>query len=153
VNQAHTFDDLPVPALLRQARGTYGLAIRIRLSAEGLSDLPKNGPYLVGGLANGVSAEQLLCEMGLSDSQAERLLGALLDAHFVEADDSLGMNDTLALRNTEKGLRAARAVSEAIHSVNHELSHLLTPEEFRGFQNALVALSDIKARTEESLHN
>jgi hypothetical protein len=37
--------------------------------------------------------------------------------------------------------------------VNHELSHLLTPEEFRGFQNALVALSDIKARTEESLHN
>lgn len=151
MNQSHSFDEFPVPALLRQARGTYGLAIRIRLSAEGLSDLPKNGPYLVGGLATGVSAEQLLREMSLSDAQSERLLGALLDGHFVEAADELDADDALALRNTEKGLRAARAVAEAIYSVNHELSHMLSPEEFRGFQNALVALSDIKERTEKSL--
>jgi hypothetical protein len=107
---------------------------------------------MVGGLANGESAEQLLREMSLSDAQCERLLGALLDAHFVEAADDPGEMDALALRNTEKGLRAARAVAEAIYSVNHELSRMLTPEELRGFQNALVALSDIKERTEESLH-
>jgi hypothetical protein len=152
VEQNKPVNEFPVPALLRQARGTYGLAIRIRLSAEGLSDLPKNGPYLVGGLANGESAEQLLREMSLSDAQCERLLGALLDAHFVEAADDPGEMDALALRNTEKGLRAARAVAEAIYGVNHELSHMLTPEELHGFQNALVALSDIKERTEESLH-
>ena len=145
MEQNKPVNEFPVPALLRQARGTYGLAIRIRLSAEGLSDLPKNGPYMVGGLANGESAEQLLREMSLSDAQCERLLGALLDAHFVEAADDPGEMDALALR-------AARAVAEAIYSVNHELSRMLTPEELRGFQNALVALSDIKERTEESLH-
>jgi hypothetical protein len=152
VEQRDAFDDYPIPALLRHARGTYGLAIRIRLSADGLSDLPRNGPYLVGGLANGASAEQLLREMHLSDAQSERLLGALLEGHFVEAADDTEANDALALRNTDKGLRAARAVAEAIAGVNHELSHMLTPEELRGFRNALVALSAIKERTEESLH-
>jgi hypothetical protein len=152
MNQTHSFSDFPVPALLRQARGTYGLAIRIRLSAEGLSDLPKNGPYFVGGLASGVDAEQLLRELGLNDAQSERLLGALLEGHFVEAADGPDSDGALALRNTDKGLRAARAVAEAIYNVNHELCHLLSPEEFRGFQNALVALSEIKERTEKSLH-
>ncbi|MFZ1062426.1 MAG: hypothetical protein WAN30_03030 [Acidimicrobiales bacterium] len=151
MNHEHPTDEFPVPALLRQARGTYSLAIRIRLSAEGLSDLPKNGPYFVSGLAHGVDAEQLLREMGLSDAQAERLLGALLEAHFVEAADGPDSQEALALRTTEKGLRAARAVTEAVGSVNHELSHMLTPEEFQGFRNALVALTTIKQRTEESL--
>jgi DNA-binding MarR family transcriptional regulator len=151
VDHSNSPDDVAVPALLRQARSTYAQAIRIRLSAEGLSDLPKNGPYVVGGLANGVSAEQLVREMGLSDAQAEKLLGELLEGDFVESDGGPYAEDAIALKNTEKGLRAARAVSEAIGQLNHELAHELTPEELLGFHNALRALLAIKARTEESL--
>ncbi len=146
----HSTDDVSIPALIRQARGTYSLAIRIRLSAEGLSDLPKNGPYIIGGLANGVSASQLVKEMGLSDAQSERLLGALLEGNFVEASDNED-EDVFNLQNTERGMRAAQAIGEAIHSVDHELSHLLSPEELRGFRAGLIALSEMKARTEDSL--
>ncbi len=152
MNQSNSIDEVPVPVLLRQARGTYSLAIRIRLSAEGLSDLPKNGPYLVGGLANGANTEQLLREMNLSDAQSEKLLGALLEGHFVEAAVGPYADDAIALQNTDKGLRAARAVGDAIACVNHELSHMLTPEELLGFRNGLIALTEIKERTEESLH-
>jgi hypothetical protein len=148
----YSLGDVQTPALLRQARGAYSLAIRIRLSAEGLSDLPKNGPYLVGGLANGVSAAQLVSEMGLSDSQIEELLEKLLEGNFVEANDGPFMDDALDLRNTARGSRAANAVSEAIDNVNRELALALSAEEFRGFQSGLVALGAIKARTESSLH-
>jgi DNA-binding MarR family transcriptional regulator len=108
---------------------------------------------VVGGLANGLSAEQLLHDLNLSDAQSERLLGALLEAHFVEAEHDSEASDTLALRNTAKGLRAARAVAEAIANVNHELSHLLTPEELLGFRKALVALTGVEMRFDESPHS
>jgi hypothetical protein len=143
--------EFPVTTLLRRARDTYGLAIRVRLSAEGLSDLPKNGPYFVGGLANGAHTEELTNEMGLSDVQVEQLLEALLKGDFVAPDEALGAENPLALALTEKGFRAARVIAEAISHVNHELSHLVGPDEIAGFRSTLAALREIRERTEESL--
>jgi len=143
--------EFPVTTLLRRARDTYGLAIRIRLSAEGLSDLPKAGPYFVGGLANGAHTEELAQEMGLTDLQVEELLEALLDGGFVTADEARGADDPLALVLTERGVRAARVIAEAIAHVNQELSNLVGPDEIAGFRSTLAALREIRERTEESL--
>ena len=145
-------DEFPVTTLLRKARDTYGLAIRIRLSAEGLSDLPKKGPYFVGGLANGAGTESLTKEMGLSNTQVEKLLEGLLKGEFIESDDALDAQNPLALKLTAKGLHAARVVAEAISHVNHELSLLVGPEEIAGFRSTLAALREIRERTEDSLH-
>jgi hypothetical protein len=45
-------EDVPIPALLRAARGAYGHAIHRRLAAAGFDDLPRNGPFVLGGMAN-----------------------------------------------------------------------------------------------------
>src|SRR6266566_8566963 len=44
-------DEVVIPALLRAARGTYAQAIRVRLAAAGFDDMPRNGPYVLGGMA------------------------------------------------------------------------------------------------------
>ena len=44
-------DDIVMPALLRHARATYGLAMRRALARAGYDDIPKNGLYVIGGLA------------------------------------------------------------------------------------------------------
>lgn len=144
--------DFPVTTLLRRARDAYGLAIRIRLSAEGLSDLPKNGPYFISGLANGAGSESLAKEMGLSDAQIELLLEGLLEGDFIEPDLTIDTENALALRLTDKGQRAAHVVAEAIAHVYRELSQLVGPEEIAGFRSTLAALRDIGDRTEDSLH-
>jgi hypothetical protein len=43
--------DVVVPALLRAARSCYGNAIRSSLALAGFEDVPRNGAYVLGGMA------------------------------------------------------------------------------------------------------
>ena len=45
-------DQVVISALLRAARGGYSHAIRARLAAGGLTDMPRNGPHVLGGMVN-----------------------------------------------------------------------------------------------------
>ncbi|HEX5499851.1 MAG TPA: hypothetical protein VFX03_11510, partial [Thermomicrobiales bacterium] len=45
------YEEVSLPALLRHARNTYGAAMRGALDAEGYEDIPRNGLYVIGGLA------------------------------------------------------------------------------------------------------
>ena len=45
------FEEAPIPALLRHARSTYGVAMRRALDEAGYDDIPGNGLYVIGGLA------------------------------------------------------------------------------------------------------
>jgi hypothetical protein len=152
VPQIHSQNDVPIPQLLRQARGTYALAIRIHLSSHGYGDLARSGNYVVTGLEDGVSVETLMSEMDLDADEQEEILGLLLEGGYIEPDLSEQAEFAMALRNTERGIHAAEVVREAVSAVNDELLQMLTPEELIGFKAALAALGEIKKRTEDSLH-
>jgi hypothetical protein len=47
------YDEIVMSALLRHARYTYGIAMRRALAEAGYDDIPKNGLYVIGGLALG----------------------------------------------------------------------------------------------------
>ena len=57
-----------MPALLRHARLTYGRAMRKALEKAGYDDLPKNGMYIIGGLALGLDIPlgKLIRDLGIS---------------------------------------------------------------------------------------
>jgi DNA-binding MarR family transcriptional regulator len=144
--------DIPIPALYRAARGAYAHSMREQLSEVGISDLPPNGGYIVGGLARGAHAGQLFREIGLRESVRSRLLGALLERHYVRrgtGEAKYGLDD-LAL--TEKGRRAADACARGVSAVTEELVSALSAEEYAAFRKGLTALIDIKERQERHAH-
>jgi len=58
-----------MPALLRHARLAYSSSMRTALDAAGYDDIPKNGLYVIGGLAREIGAHplsQLIEELQLS---------------------------------------------------------------------------------------
>ncbi len=145
--------NVPIPALLRAARGSYAHAIREHLVETGISDLPPNGAYILGGLSASISAGQLFREIGLRESALSRLLQALLDGGFVQpgsGEPQYGLDD---LELTEKGRLAAQAAARGVLATNEELAGILSPLELSNFRKGLIALIDIKERAEHSHHD
>lgn len=135
-------DDVPIPALLRAARGAYGHAIRRRLAGAGLEDLPRNGAFVLGGMGNhGVAASDLLRQLG---PKAGELVDALLARGYLEERDT-----TLEL--TPRGESAAREVQAGVAEVDGELAAQLTEAQLDGLRAGLVALTTIRERMEEGL--
>ncbi len=147
--ESDELDASVVPASLRAARGSYSHFIRHSLAHVKCEDLPRNGPYVVGGLANGVSAGQLLREMGLREEAGVRLVETLIARGYVtpgEGSAAFGVPD---LVNTPRGETAAAAVGEAVHEVNELLAQSLSEEQLAGFLAGLEALCEIKEEFEE----
>ena len=70
---ARTADDIPIPALLRAARGAQ--AIQRRLVADGFDHLPRNAPFVLGGMVNqGIAAGHLLPQLGVTKQAASQLV-------------------------------------------------------------------------------
>ena len=79
-NKIPWYEQIVMPALLRHARTTYGRAMRRALEEAGYDDMPRNGMYIVGGLAlgaNTVPLGQLVKELGVSKQAVGQLVDVL----------------------------------------------------------------------------
>ncbi|HZS30034.1 MAG TPA: MarR family transcriptional regulator [Gaiellaceae bacterium] len=143
-------DDVPIPALLRAARGAYGHAIRERLIAGGFDDLPRSGPYILGGIANGRgSASQLVRELGVSKQAASQLIDVLVLRGYLERHPDPDDRRRLAIVVTERGRAAAAAVRDGVGSVDGELAARLSAAELKGLRAGLEALCAIREAAED----
>lgn len=142
-------DDLPIPGLLRAARGAYGHAIQARLAAAGLDDLPRNGPFVLGGMVNGGGAAgDLVRQLGVSKQAASQLVDVLVLRGYldrqIDPDDRRRM--TIAL--TERGRAAAAAVRAGVEEVDGELALRLSAAQLAGLRAGLEALCAIREAAE-----
>jgi len=142
-------DDVPIPALLRAARGAYGNAIQARLAAAGFDDLPRSGPFVLGGMANrGVAGGDLIRQLGVSKQAASQLVDVLVLRGYldrqVDPDDRRRM--TIAL--TERGRAAAAAVRAGVEEVDGELALRLSTAQLAGLHAGLEALCAIREESE-----
>lgn len=116
--------EISVPGCLRHARYTYGTAMRRALDEAGYDDIPKNGLYVIGGLAMD-SAEiplgHLIRQLRLSKQAAGQLVDALVLRGYLErAPDPLDRRKlTVAL--TERGRAAAATQASAREKIDNEL--------------------------------
>jgi DNA-binding MarR family transcriptional regulator len=145
---AHELDEtIPMPALMRAARGSYAQSIRAHLEARGIDDLPRNGPFVLGGIANHrASAGDMITGLGVTKQAASQLIDTLVVRGYLsrEADPLDRRRQTIAM--TERGREAARAIRAGIDDVDVELSRLVSPTELAGLRAGLTALADIKDR-------
>ena len=146
-----TADDVPVPALLRAARGAYGHAIADRLAAAGFDDLPRNGPYVLGGMvSHGGSAGGLVRELGISKQAASQLIDTLVIRGYLERQVNTEDRRQVVVAVTDRGRAAAVAVRAGVTAVDTELAGMISPAEFDGLRAGLVALTDIRERMEDA---
>jgi DNA-binding MarR family transcriptional regulator len=142
-------DEVPIPALLRAARGAYADAVRSRLEAAGFDDLPRNGPFVLGGMATrGLSASDLIRQLGVSKQAASQLVDTLVLRGYLEREVDPDDRRRMRLEPTERGRAAAAAVVEGIEAVDAELARLLSPAELAGLRTGLVALCELRERPE-----
>ena len=135
--------------LLVRARGGYGNTIGAHLAAAGFDDLPRNGPFVLGGMAsNRGSAVEMIRSLGVTRQAASQLIDTLVLRGYlsreINPEDRRRMNIVL----TERGRAAAAAIRAGIEQVEAELARTLSPAELAGLRAGLAALAAIGERTE-----
>jgi len=142
-------DEAPIPALLRAARGSYAHAVRERLAVAGFDDLPKNGPYVLGGMVNHAgSAGDLVLQLGVSKQAASQLIDVLVVRGYLERGVDPEDRRRVTIEVTDRGRVAAGAVAAGVQAVDMELGGMISPTELAGLRAGLVALCDIRDRME-----
>lgn len=143
---------ISIPALLRASRGAYGHAIRTRLATQGFDDMPSNGAYIFGGMANfGGTAGGLVKELGVSKQAASQLIDTLVIRGYLVRDVNADDRRRIDIELTDRGRGAAAAVRAGVEAVDAELIQLVTPTELAGLRQGLIALCEIRERLEAEM--
>ena len=120
--------------------------MRKALGEAGYDDMPKNGMYVVGGMALGaptVPLGQLVRELGVSKQAAGQLVDTLVLRGYLErtedAEDRRKMNIVL----TKRGRAAAAIQAGAREKIDTELTTSVGKENVLSLRRTLAALIQI----------
>ncbi len=137
-------DDIAFPALLRAARTTYGAAIRAALAEIGCSDVPRNGAFVLGGIArNGAPMGDVIRGLGVSKQAGGQVVDTLVVRGYLDRTPDPEDRRRLTLGLTERGRIAAAASRAAIDGIDAELVARVGAERVAHARATLAALIDL----------
>jgi DNA-binding MarR family transcriptional regulator len=137
------YDTVVIPALLRHARTAYGGAMRKALAEIGCEDMPKNGMYVIGGLAmgaGGLPLGQLIRELGVSKQAAGQLVDTLVARGYLERTADAEDRRRISITLTSRGKSAAAEQAKARQQVDAELTTRVGEECVMQMRKGLGAL-------------
>ena len=145
-------DTVAIPALMRAARGSYARAIAAQLAAAGFDDLPRNGGFVLGGMANyGGSAGEMIHGLGISKQAASQLIDTLVVRGYLTREINQDDRRRMVIDLTERGRSAAASVRAGVEAIDAELARMISPAQLAGLRAGLEALGEIKDRMAEKL--
>jgi DNA-binding MarR family transcriptional regulator len=118
------YETVGIPALLRHARPAYGGAMRKALAEVDCDDMPKNGMYVIGGMAmgaGGVPLGQLIRELGVSKQAAGQLIDTLVTRCYLERTTDAEDRRKISITLTARGRTAAAEQAKARERVDAAL--------------------------------
>lgn len=142
-NSKPWYEQIVIPALLRHARTTYGKAMRQALDEAGYDDIPKNGLYVIGGLAlgaNTVPLSQLVKELGVSKQAAGQLVDTLVLRGYLERTEDSEDRRKSNIVLTKRGQAAAATQAAAREKIDIELVARVGEENVLRLRRTLAAL-------------
>ncbi len=146
--------EINIPALMRWARGSYGNAVRRSLAIAGYDDLPRNGAFVLGGMARlGGSAADMIRGLGVTKQAASQLIDTLVLRGYLTREVDAEDRRRLTISLTERGRGAAETVRGAVVSIDAELEAAITPAELAGLRAGLTALAEINRQQTEHDHH
>lgn len=140
------FQEVVLPALLRHARTTYGIAMRRALVGAGYDDVPKNGLYVLGGLtpeAGPLPLQELIEQLRISKQSASQLVDTLVARGYLQRAEDPNDRRKLTITLTERGRHAAETQSAARKKVDAELLQRMGQESIDHTRRTLAALIEI----------
>jgi len=144
-------DTVGIPALLRHARTAYGTAMRKALAEIDCDDIPKNGMYVIGGLAmgaGGVPLGQLVKELGVSKQAAGQLVDTLVLRGYLDRSTDVEDRRKLTVALTPRG-QAAAAQAVAREHIDAELTAQVGERCVAQLRKALGALCAMGRKQDE----
>ena len=151
-NEQPWYQTLVMPALLRHARSAYGQAMRAALAAIDCEDMPRNGMWVVGGLAmgaGGVPLGDLVRDLGVSKQAAGQLVDTLVLRGYLERSADPQDRRKLSVTLTERGKAVAAAQTKARERIDAQLADRVGAEHVRHARATLAALIEIGQAGEE----
>lgn len=140
-------EPVAIPALLRAARGAYADAIRQRLAEAGMDDLPRNAPFVLGGVANRRgSIGDLIRELDVTKQAASQLIDTLVVRGYLSREIDPADRRRLSITLTDRGVAAAAAVRSGVADVDAELAERCGVRQLAGLRAGLLALHEIRQR-------
>jgi len=142
-------DHIPMPALLRHARFIYGAAMRQALAEAGYDDLPRNGLYIIGGLALDVvdiPLANLIRDLRMSKQAAGQLVDTLVMRGYLQRALDQSDRRRLTVTLTERGRAAAAVQAAARQRVDAALEAEVGPDNVAAARGVLTALIDMGMR-------
>ena len=138
-----SLDDVSMPVLLRHARTAYALAMRKALADAGYDDIPKNGLYVIGGLA--MQARQhplgkLIGELRVSKQAAGQLVDTLVTRGYLAREMDALDRRKLTITLTERGKAAAKVQTAARTNVDDALVARVGQKDVERARRTLAAL-------------
>jgi len=137
---------IPLPALLRHARAAYGSAMRRALEDAGYDDIPKNGLYVIGGLAIGageIPLASLIRDLRISKQAAGQLVDTLVNRGYLARTVDEQDRRRLVVTLTDRGRAAAATQATARERVDAELLAKVGPDCIGHTRIALAALTEM----------
>jgi DNA-binding MarR family transcriptional regulator len=140
-----SIDEVPMPALLRHARHTYGAAMHKALEENGYDDMPKNGMYVIGGLAMGLDIPlgQLINQLAISKQAGGQLVDVLVTRGYLDRRVDENDRRKLVITLTERGKAAAATQAAARKKIDAQLLAAVGQEDVKRTRRALAALIDM----------
>lgn len=138
--------EVPLPALLRHAWTAYGLAMRAALESAGYDDIPKNGPYVIGGLALGagdVPLARLIRDLRISKQAAGQLVDTLVNRGYLSRNVDDQDRRRLIVTLTDRGHAAAATQEAARKRIDAQLLEKVGPQCIEHTRVALAALTEM----------
>lgn len=146
------YREVSLPALLRHARGTYGRAMRAALAEAGCGDIPANGLYIIGGLAQeagGVPIGKLVRDLGITKQGAGQLVDTLVLRGYLRRTPDENDRRQLLVTLTERGMAAAESLTAARVVVDATLLARVGATDLEAARRTLAALIVIGRQNSE----
>jgi DNA-binding MarR family transcriptional regulator len=141
------YDETSIPALLRQARRTYGKAMRSALEEAGYDDIPANGLYIIGGLAldsEMLPLRELIKQLGITKQGAGQLVDTLVMRGYLARRIDENDRRQLIVALTDRGRAAAEVQSRARDRIDLMLLERVGEADVRATRRALGALIEMQ---------
>ena len=145
-NPRRSGNDVSMAALLRHARFAYSVSMRTELDAAGYDDIPKNGLYVLGGLARETGVHPLsglIEELRLSKQAAGQLVDTLVTRGYIKRDVDSEDRRRLTIGLTERGRAAAKVLAAAGAAIDAALLLRIGPKDLERARRALFVLVEI----------
>jgi DNA-binding MarR family transcriptional regulator len=150
VTEKPSYEGQPIPALMLDARGSYGDAARRALAEAGFDDVPATGGFVLvvldGSWPEPEFTPQAEAVAGLrrSKQRSSQLIDTLVLRGYVERRNDPDDRRRMSVRLTERGHAAAAAIQTAVDGIDARLEARLSAEELRGLRAGLAALAEIR---------